>query len=193
MDLDRAPAELRPEIERFKRGMSPTHQLMAEWIIQNPGGTLKQMGDFFGYSISWLSQVVNSDMFKAHLATRMKDIQSVVTQDVPAKMQALALVACDRMMEVLEKSEDKEQLTDAFDTVMHRFGYAPNAKTPLMPQGPNFQQNNVFFLNQEQFQSVQGKLIESHANRLPAPQPQPVKEDDGKSLPAQVEAVPTRD
>lgn len=192
MDLDRAPAELRPQIERFKRGMTPTHELMAEWVLQNPGGTLKQMGDFFGYSISWLSQVTNSDMFKAHLATRMKDIQAVVTQDVPTKMNALAAVACDRMMDVLKTSEDKDQLTEAFDKVMHRYGYAPNAKTPQQPQGPGHigTQNN-FFLTQEQHEQVRLKLVHSHA-KLPAPAAESEKEVEGSQLP-HVEAVSTRD
>jgi len=192
MDLEKMAPEVREEYQRFKRGMSPTHILIAEWIIQNPGGTYKEMGGFFGYSESWLCTLVHSDMFKAHLAGRIKDIQAVVTMDVPQKMQVLALKACERMQEVLETSVDKEQITDAFDKVMHRFGYAPNAKTGLHPQGPAIgQQNNVFYLSEEKFARVQGMLINAHAQQLPAPQPQPAKEDDRESIPSSVEALPT--
>lgn len=193
IDFERMEPEVKEEFQRFKRGMSPTHLLIAEWIVQNPGGTYAQMSGFFGYSISWLCTLVNSDMFKAHLATRVKDIQAVTTQDVPEKMRVLATLACERMTEVLKESTDKEQITDAFDKVMHRFGYAPNAKTGITPQGPAIgTQNNVFYLNQEQFAKVQGRLIDAHADPAPVQQlPSPAKEDDRESVPAHVEAFPS--
>ena len=130
-DLDVMPEDVREQAAKFKRGMSPTHLLMAEWIIQNPGKTLRDMGAFFGYSSPWLSQIINSDMFKAHLAGRVKDIQAVVTQDVPEKMRALATLSIDRMTEVVQTSSDPELLLDSFDKIMHRYGYAPNAKTAM--------------------------------------------------------------
>lgn len=177
--------EVREELVRFKRGMSPTHLLIAEWIVQNPGGTYSEMGDFFGYSVPWLCTLCNSDMFKAHIHSRIKDIQAVTTQDVPEKMRVLATLACDKMMEQLNKATVPEQVIDSFDKVMHRYGYAPNARTGMQPQGPQIgQQNNVFYLNREQFQAVQGRLIQSHA-ALPAPTPD--KEDDGTPAPATVE------
>lgn len=189
MEFDRITDEpVRVEYERFKRGLSPSHLLIAEWIIQNPGGTYKEMGAFFGYSAPWLCTLCNSDMFKAHLATRVKDIQAVTTQDVPEKMRVLANLACDRMMEVLEKSEDKDQLTDAFDKVMHRYGYAPNAKNGAQ-QGPQIgQQNNVFFLSQEKLQEVRGQLINSHEQPR-AVLPLPAKQEDDKQAPVSVEKV----
>lgn len=174
----------------LKRGMTPTHELMGEWIMQNPGGTLTEMGAHFKYSISWLSQVINTDMFRAYMKKRMGDVQAVVTQDVPAKMAVLAHVACDRMLEVLQKTGDPDTITESFDKVMHRYGYAPNAKTGLHPQGPGAaigQQNN-FYLSRDDFQKVQGKLIESHAPQLPQPS-EPEKEDDRAPAPVDAKAV----
>lgn len=174
----------------LKRGMTPTHELMGEWILQNPGGTLAQMGAFFGYSISWLSQVINSDMFRAYMKDRLGNVQAVVQQDVPAKMAVLAHVACDRMLEVLQSSGDPEIIKDGFDKVMHRYGYAPNAKTGLHPQGPAIgTQNNVFYLNREQFAEVQSGFVHSHAPRLSFPQPEPAKEDDRTDVPQSIEKV----
>jgi hypothetical protein len=148
----------------LKRGMTPTHQMMGEWILENPGGTLREMGAFFGYSPAWLSQVINSDMFKAYMADRMKDIQGHVSMDIPARMRALAELACDRMQEVLMKTEDPDTVKDSFDKVMHRYGYAPNAKNGAQSATIQ-QQNNVFFLNQEDFKAAQDRMRQSHAPR----------------------------
>lgn len=172
------------------RGLQPTHELMAEWILQNPGGTLREMGAYFGYSPSWLSQVINTDMFKAHMAERLGDVKAYVSMDVPEKMRLLADQAIERVQEVLEKTEDAELIVSTFDKVMHRYGYAPNARNAVQPQGPSAgpgQVNNVFFLSQEQFQRVQTRLIQSHedAPAQPAevsslPQPKEVESEDDK-------------
>jgi len=175
----------------LKRGMTPTHELMGEWILQNPGGTLREMGAHFGYSETWLSQVINSDMFKAYMAQRMGDIQSYVSLDIPQKMAHLANQSIERMREVLEKTNDAEVIKDSFDKVMHRYGYAPNARNAIQPDGPKpgAVQNNVFFLSAEDHARVKEKLINSHAQpaepqALPPPaqpaQAQPQSEEDAR-------------
>lgn len=156
------------ESQILKRGMQPTHELMAEWILQNPGGTLREMGAYFGYSVPWLSQVVNSDMFKAHMAERLKDVKAYVNLSIPEKMGHLADLAIERVTEVLNKTEDPEIIKDTFDKVMHRYGYAPNARNAVQPDGPKPQAgqvNNVFFLDRKDFAAVQEKMIRSHDAR----------------------------
>lgn len=148
--------------------MSPTHELMVDWILQNPGGTLREMGAYFDYSPSWLSTIMHSDAFKAYAAERLKDVHAVVTQDVPAKMRALAEVAIERMHEVLQKTEDPKMIKESFDSVLNRYGYAPGSQKPAM-QGGFQQTNNLFFLNQNEFAKVQGRLIEAHANTPQSP------------------------
>lgn len=185
MELARITAEdVREEFRRFKRGMSPTHKLMAEWIIQNPGGTYREMGAFFGYSPAWCCTVVNSDMFKAHLGDRIKDIQVTVTQDVPERLRGLAHLAMDRMEETLTKTGDADVIVDSFDKIMHRYGYAPNAKNGAGQVVHN--QNNVFYLQPDEFQRARGTFIDSHAQR-PALEQKPVQEDERESLPATTE------
>lgn len=169
----------------LKRGMTPTHELMVDWILQNPGGTLKQMGDYFGYSASWLCTVMKSDAFKSYAAERLADVHNLVSQGIPARMEALAVLAIERMEETLVKTEDSDTIKDSFDKVMHRYGYAPNAQrnNPMQPGG--FQQNNIFYLSPEQHAAVREKLINNHSNppnpplpAIPAPQPVTTVESD---------------
>lgn len=175
-------AELR-EHAILRRGLSPTHELMAEWQLLNPGGTLKQMGEFFGYSVSWLSQVTNTDMYRAYIAERMGGIKAYSNMSIPEKMSRLADKAIERVAEVLDTEREPKVIVDAFDKVMHRYGYAPNARNALQPSGPKpapGQQNNVFFLSQEDFKRVQGKLISSHEGTPTVALPQaPTDKEDG--------------
>ena len=151
-------------VQILKNGLKPFHQLLGEYLLQRPQATLRELSAFFGYSPSWICQVMGTDMFKAYMAERMKDVQATVTQDVPAKMAALAHLSIERMSEVLEKTGDGELILDSFDKVMHRYGYAPNAKNAVNAGGPAIgQQNNIFYLDQQQFRRVQEKLINAHA------------------------------
>jgi len=150
----------------LKRGVTPTHELMVDWELQNPGGTLREMGAYFGYSVSWLSTMMNSDAYKAYRAGRLKDVHTYVALDVPAKMRALADLSIERMTEVMMKTEDADTIKDSFDKVMHRYGYAPGAQKQG-PLGSFTQTNNVFFLSQEQHAKVREKLIQSHSNPVP--------------------------
>lgn len=156
------------ETNILKRGLQNVHEQMALWMLQNPSATLRDMSMAFGYTPSWLSQVINSDMFKAYMAERMKDVEFGVAIDIPSRMAALAHLAIDRMEEKLSKTEDVEVVVDAFDKVMHRYGYAPNARNAANQQPGAFnQQNNIFFLSQDKFKQVQEKLIKAHQPALP--------------------------
>jgi hypothetical protein len=156
--------------QMLKRGLSPTHELMGDWILANPGGTLRDMSAHFKYSPSWLSQVINSDMFRAYIGERLKEVHAHVTADIPTLLKGTAALAIERMNEVLMKTEDADVIVDAFDKVLHRHGYAPNAKG--LQGGPTIgQQNNVFFLNKEDLKAAKHALVGAHAPELPAPAP----------------------
>ena len=148
--------------------LSTFHEMLANWILANPGATYRQMGAAFNYSPAWLCTVVNSDLFKAYMAEKMKDVNSRVLDDIPAMLKGTAALAIERMNDVLQHTEDSKTIVDAFDSVMHRYGYAPNAKAAPAAQGPLVQQNNVFFLSKEDLGDARKKLLEAHNPQAPA-------------------------
>ncbi len=175
----------------LKLGMSPTHELMVDWILENPGGTLREMGAFFKYSPSWLCTVMKSDAFKAYAAERLKEVHGLVSQDIPARMTALATLSIERMEEVLTKTEDPEIIKDSFDKVMHRFGYAPGSQQKPGQMGQFNQQNNVFFLTPDQLQQHRETLINGHSNTPPAALPQSVPAQTEKTVTDEPEKIST--
>lgn len=51
-----------------------SHKAMIDMIIANPGISQNQLALQFGYSASWISQVISSDAFQTMLAERTKEL-----------------------------------------------------------------------------------------------------------------------
>ena len=145
----------------LKNGIKGIHEAFADYMLINPGCRLKEMSSVFGYTPAWICTVINSDMFKAYFAERRQGIVVAIAEDLPSKLAAAAHLATERIMEVVEKSEDGEMLIDAFDKILHRHGYAPNAKG-MQPAVINNTQNNTFFLTKNELAAAREKLVQSH-------------------------------
>lgn len=137
--------------------VSHTHEMLLNWLIENPEKSLRMCADHFGYTQAWVSQIIHSDVFQAQLKLRQGEVFSRVAADIPEKLRGLADVAIEKVGEALEKSEDGEFALDVFDKTMHRLGYAPStARNPGLPQV--VQQNN-FFIGKEDLAAMRGKMI----------------------------------
>lgn len=51
-----------------------THDALIDMIIQNPNVSQNQLAATFGYTVGWISQVVNSDAFRERLAERKEEV-----------------------------------------------------------------------------------------------------------------------
>jgi hypothetical protein len=160
--------------------LSVTHELLGDWILANPGGTYREMSAHFNYSVSWLCQIVNSDMFKAYMAERVKEVHSLVSMDIPTMLKGTAALAIERVNDVLVKTEDAEIVADLFDKVMNRYGYSAAPKTGALGGSGHNVQNN-FYLTKDDFNQAQEQLKVAHQTPAPAI---PEKIADGVALPA---------
>ncbi len=130
--------------------LSHTHEQILNWMVLNPELSMRHCADHFGYTQSWLSTLVRSDLFQAALRERQIMVASRVAASIPAKLAAVADVALDKLGEMVEKSEDPEFILDAADKALHRMGYAPqSSRNPAgspstFGPGAVVQQNNVF-------------------------------------------------
>jgi len=159
------------EIQR----VSHTHEQIINWLLLNPEKSLRQCADHFGYSQSWLSQIIHSDIFQASLQARQEGVFTRVANDIPAKLKGLADVAIEKLGEALERSEDGEFALDVFDKTMHRLGYAPNSQRSVAAP-PLVQQNN-FFIGKEDLAQMREKMV-------PAAEVQVIAERISDDLPA---------
>lgn len=162
----------------LKNGIKGVHEAFADYMLINPGCTLREMAAVFGYTPAWICTVINSDMFKAYFAERRLGINASIAEDLPSKLAAAAHLATERMIEVVEKSQDAEVLIDAFDKILHRYGYAPNAKGGAQSAQVINNTQNVFYLNKEEVAQAREKLIQAHQP------PAQVAEQEVDALPA---------
>lgn len=149
----------------LRNGIKGVHEAFADYMLINPGCTLRDMGNVFGYSPAWICTVINSDMFKAYFATRREGISVSIAEDLPSRLAAAAHLATERIIEVVEKASDPEILIDAFDKVLHRYGYAPNAKGGAQASVSIAQQNNIFYLSRDELAGARAKLLEAHQEK----------------------------
>jgi hypothetical protein len=164
--------------------LNTAHDGMMDYILQNPGASLREISGHFGYTIPWVCRVVNSDIFQSRLAERRKDIEGLIASDIPAQLKATAGLAIEKIQEVLAKTEDPDTIIDAFDKVMHRAGYAPKAAAPGIGAGATLnQQNNYFVVSKEDLQQMRGNV-----HSLPGPAPQ--VEAPVEALPLELEPIP---
>ncbi len=124
--------------------LTTTHEAILNWLVANPGRSLKEGADLFGYTQSWFSTMVNSDLFQAELAKRQADFRGRLNATLTQRLQTVAHVALDKLATMVEGSEDKDFVLEVSDKVLHRLGFAPQSnRNPAGPiaSGPLFQTN----------------------------------------------------
>ena len=126
--------------------LSHTHEAVMNWMLLNPDRSLRECADHFGYTQSWLSTLIHSDIFQARLAERQEGIRVRIADSIPQKMRMAADIGVEKLATALEKSEDPDFILDATDKLLHRLGYAPSrsAGTPIAQVAPGGVQNNFF-------------------------------------------------
>lgn len=146
----------------MKRGLNYFHEALADYLLINPGATLREIGSYFGYTPSWICQVVNSDMFQAYLGDRRKGITTGIDLSLPEKMRDAAAVAIERLVEIAGTTRDEELAVDASDKILARAGYGPNSKTGTSVV--NNTQNNTFLISRGDLAQARESFIQGHAN-----------------------------
>ena len=125
--------------------LSTTHEMLMNWLVLNPEKSLRECADHFGYTQSWVSQIIHSDLFQHALKEKQERIAVKVAESIPEKLARAADVAVEKLTEQLEKTEDPEFILSATDKILHRMGYAPqSSRNPAGGPAPTNQQNNFF-------------------------------------------------
>jgi len=153
---------------QFKK-LSDTHQAIMDWIMVNPGGTYQQCASQFGYTPQAICYIVNSDLFRARLAERRGEVEGLIHADIPTKLATVADTATERMMELVNHSNDPDLLVDVWDKALHRLGYGPakGGNTTIV------QQNNAnFSVTQDELAQAREVMLQVAAKpALPATPP----------------------
>lgn len=69
------------------------------WMLNHPGSRLGEMAEYFGKTQAWMSVVINSDIFKARLEERRKELNIELDELLIYKMKKVAHSSFDALME----------------------------------------------------------------------------------------------
>lgn len=123
--------------------LNDVHIQILDYILANPGCTYAQISAVVGYSIGWISQIVNSDAFQAMLAERQIDAWGDIKLTMKDRVTGVAVVALERLTERLPVEQDISKVSNVADLALKALGFG--AKPSASPVGtPSIgQQTNI--------------------------------------------------
>jgi hypothetical protein len=78
------------------------HEMLVDMMLARPEWSGGDLAEYFEVTESWLSQIINSDIFRAYRAQRFHTHQEKVSVDIIDKVEKLAVKSLD----VLDKKMD---------------------------------------------------------------------------------------
>jgi hypothetical protein len=127
------------------KSLNFSHEAIIRWLLANPekvaGGRLKACADAFGYTPGWLSIIIHSDAFQAKFRELSEEADSLVLNDIPAKMRGTASLALDGLAAQVETAvadqtvAPRDFLLKSSEMLLKSLGYGQGNKLTIN-QGP---------------------------------------------------------
>lgn len=119
-----------------------SHDAMIDLILGSPMVSQNEIAKHFGYTVPWVSRIINSDAFQARLAERKTElIDPVLAASMDEKLRAVAAKSLDVVLEKLcLPVVDGKFALEAAGVVTKALGYGARQ------QNLNVQQNFVVAL-----------------------------------------------
>lgn len=113
-----------------------THESMVDLIIANPAISQNDLAAAFGYTPSWICQILASDAFKVRLAARSAElVDPIVRLSVKERFESLVLRSLEILAEKLNKPPKDIPDNLAIRTLeLASRGAGYGLQTPVAPQ-----------------------------------------------------------
>lgn len=112
--------------------MNHWHELLADWLLANPGGTLIEAAHALGKHPQTLSIVWNSSTFQEYWKTRRGEFSTQVDRTLLDKLQGISHLALDRIEKQLQEEPEAVSVPVALQVAtktLEGLGYMGPAKT----------------------------------------------------------------
>lgn len=109
------------------------HDAMIDMLIAKPGLELKDLAKALGYTVPWVSRVMNSDAFQARLAERKSEIiDPILTDEVNARFKGVTMQSLDILANKLEASQSAELALQTLKLTTPALGYGARQQAPVV-------------------------------------------------------------
>jgi len=116
-----------PQTGKPRNGIAKTsysHEAMADLILANPAIDQNELAAHFGYSASWVSNVISSDSFQAYLAERKAEIiDPILRGAVEEAFKGLVLRSMDILRKKLDANPSDALAVKVFESSTRALGY----------------------------------------------------------------------
>lgn len=139
------------------------HERLADKMLSEPHLTLTEIAKQLGCTLTWLSIVKNSDVFKDYWCLRSKAHSEAITSGIKEKSAALAEMSLDVLIEDTEMQIKLGTMTSRearanLELVTKRFGFDGTAQ-PQAP-GATVVNLNLAMVNKELLAEARAKMRE---------------------------------
>lgn len=129
------PATSEQPWTRGPKKVSYTHDAMIDMLIMNPMISGGELAAYFGYTRTWVSQVINSAGFKARLEARKSElVDPMIIQNLDEKVLAAAQRSLDVVMEKLDSAPTPDFALKVAQTMLQAQGYGARDRGNGGPQ-----------------------------------------------------------
>lgn len=112
-----------------------THDSMIDMLIANPMISQNELAKYYGFSVAWISRVVNSDAFNARLAERKDEIvDPTLRLSMEEKLNALADQSLKIVMEKLAVTQNPDTAMKALELTTRALGYGAKSQNVAVQQ-----------------------------------------------------------
>lgn len=156
--------------------LNDVHIQIMDYMMAHAGCTLEQISAACGgYSIGWLSQIINSEIFQAQLKERQQECWGDVRASIKDRVENLAHISLKRLAEKVPTEGDLDTVRNVADLALKSLGFG--AAKPAAP-GPTT--NNTLIVGAVDKESLEAarqlmhrpvQLPEKVLNPLPAETP----------------------
>lgn len=115
------------------------HESLIDYIISNPGATLRVKAQVFGVSMSWLSIVENSDSFKEAMRLRRDEHFNNLSTGIVGKLEATADMLIEEINHRIQTDSSSaipfNSLRDTADMALKHLGFGAKGQGGVQQAG----------------------------------------------------------
>lgn len=111
---------------------SHKHEILIQWLLENPHRSLGEAAAELGYTQAWLSIMIHSDLFQAKFAEVREHYFGSHFAEIGEKLEGLAHAALDKLVQQVELNDSPEFLLKTADKALERLGYGSKPASPTI-------------------------------------------------------------
>ena len=150
------------------QSLSHAHEAIMNWMILHPMGTARDCAAHFGCSAGWVTMLKNSDLFKARMRERQNEIMSLVASTSVEKLEAIADLSLDKILDELETTSDKKFIHETAKLALQSLGFGGGGKGGSSTVNAQNVQQNFYVATPSDLVAARGMIV-GGAVSCPAP------------------------